>query len=306
MYVPLLFFDRCCSQISSCVMFGKSNAGTSSHTTVCNLFESALEYRKLSREIYTYMSENTIMFEHTKIVCRRMFVYLCVVCRALSDISMFVCGSVVPIQSMHVVVNGLCVFVWCVSISSMKGAEYFMDIYLYIYIYIVWCFSFSFGGFVYASNGQQSVFLEMSPCACVYILLSLTLFLSFSYTFVHIFVVRPIIYFQIFNMFIGHTIHLFTFEKIFISFMYVNFRYLTTRVNNTNVVDLPLACFTPIFGDRIHTLRVLQCAKTHTHIRHTNAPYSIYIGTVIHSHSHIKRQMDREEEREREKERMAE
>lgn len=62
------------------------------------------------------------MLGHTEIVC------VCVVCRALSDISLCMGVSVEPILCMYVLVNGAYVFVWRISFSSMRSAEYFVSI----------------------------------------------------------------------------------------------------------------------------------------------------------------------------------
>lgn len=53
---------------------------------------------------------------------------VCVVCRALSDISLCMGVSVEPILCMYVLVNGAYVFVWRISFSSMRSAEYFASI----------------------------------------------------------------------------------------------------------------------------------------------------------------------------------
>lgn len=69
--------------------------------------------------------------------------------------------------------------------------------------------------------------------------------LSHSVTHIHM---ANVLYFQTFNTFIGHTIHniiyFFRFTSArYLYLMYVNFCYLTTRVNNTNVVAFASCMF---------------------------------------------------------------
>lgn len=91
--------------------------------------------------------------------------------------------------------------------------------------------------------------------------------LSHSVTHIHM---ANVLYFQTFNTFIGHTIHNIIYFIRFTSarylyLMYVNFCYLTTRVNNTNVVAFASCMFHNDIRAPIYYLRVTQCDTQYMH-----------------------------------------